>query len=293
MATPVNFSASTTSGSVNGLMIPSGAGSGPVFTPLVSYSSSNSIFTISVASNPNISISFISSSDSYVAFAINVAQLSIPPAAATGQQLFSAIWQTQTIPSYLYVQYNDDDNLNAFVQSYNGMTQQYVQWFSSVNIANYTTLSGLLLDWIGQGLYGYTRPVFASVGTALTGPVGTFIVGTLVLAGGLPGTPSSYSTATDDIYARCLTWHLYKGDGRYFTIPWLKNRVLRFLYGTNGIDIGKGNTSTVSVTIAGTTVTINISNAVGVPSALLNIFQYAVQGGILALPSTFTWVVTV
>lgn len=205
---------------------------------------------------------------------------------------FLSTFQSETIPAYLYVQYNDDDNLNAFVQSYNGMTQQYVQWFSSVNIANYTTLSGLLLDWIGNGLYGFTRPVFAAPGNATIGPLDTMMANALTINAGNPGTASTYMLANDDIYQRCLTWNLYKGDGKYFTIPWLKNRVLRFLYGANGTDINTGNTSTVSVSIAGTAVTINIHSAVGVPADVSNAFQYAIQGNILELPPTFSWHVT-
>jgi hypothetical protein len=41
-------------------------------------------------------------------------------------------------------------------------------------------------------------------------------------------------TTTDDIYRRVLTWHFYKGDGNYFSMPFLKRRVWRFLYGQDG-----------------------------------------------------------
>jgi hypothetical protein len=38
----------------------------------------------------------------------------------------------------------------------------------------------------------------------------------------------------DDTYRRILTWHFYKGDGKYCSTEWLKRRVWRFLYGKDG-----------------------------------------------------------
>jgi hypothetical protein len=38
----------------------------------------------------------------------------------------------------------------------------------------------------------------------------------------------------DDLYRRILTWHFLKGDGNYFSTEFLKRRVWRFLYGTDG-----------------------------------------------------------
>ncbi|MGA3767720.1 hypothetical protein ACPBXC_29065, partial [Escherichia coli] len=41
----------------------------------------------------------------------------------------------------------------------------------------------------------------------------------------------------DDLFKRIMTWNFYKGDGFYFSIPWIKRRILRFLLGVNGTDI--------------------------------------------------------
>jgi len=38
---------------------------------------------------------------------------------------------TKVIPSYLYQEYSDDDDLQAFVMAYNGLAQQYVTWFAT------------------------------------------------------------------------------------------------------------------------------------------------------------------
>lgn len=125
---------------------------------------------------------------------------------------------SQTIPSYLYQEYSDDVDLQAFVSAYNQMTQQYVTWFNTIGLPIYTGLSGPLLDWVCNGLYGYYRPT---------------LQGQLV---------------SDDIFQRCLTWQFYKGDGTTFSIEWLKRRVVRFLTGANGTDPGVQQEWQVSVT---------------------------------------------
>ncbi len=115
---------------------------------------------------------------------------------------------TQTIPSYLYQEYADDENLRAFVANYNVMAQDYVTWFATASLPIYTLQSDALLDWVAAGLYGWQRP------TLLDEP------------------------ATDDVFKRCITWSFYKGDGRVFNIRWLKRRLQRWLNGVDGTDIG-------------------------------------------------------
>jgi hypothetical protein len=130
------------------------------------------------------------------------------------------------IPSYLYTWYQDDDDLQAFVATYNSMTQTYVNWFNQIGLPIYpgVLIVGSLLDWVAEGIYGYTR-----------------------LAG-----------MSDDILKRTLTWLFYKGDGKYFNVVWLKRRVMRFLEGINGTDQGTATTYQVSVSFgAGYKVTIN------------------------------------
>ena len=58
----------------------------------------------------------------------------------------------------------------------------------------------------------------------------------------VPGDPT-----TDDIFKRIITWHFFKGDGKYFTVAWLKRRIYRFLYGEDGTD-AVGATDQISVT---------------------------------------------
>ena len=195
------------------------------------------------------------------------------------------------IPAYLYTQYNDDDDVRAFFDAYNAAAQYYLDWFNNVNLPVYTGLSGSLLDWIANGLYDIYRPTIEVVGSAPVGPLNTWQLNTVTLNSFVPGVASTFFTATDDVFKRILTWHLYKGDGKVFTLLWLKRRVLRFLLGTNGTDVNIADTSGISITISGDTVEINITNVSGASSSMKNTFAYIVQGGILELPPQFIFTV--
>lgn len=199
---------------------------------------------------------------------------------------------TGTIPSYLYVQYKSDDDLQAFVSGYNGMTQTYVDWFNEANVPVYTGLVGSLLDWVGTGLYGYPRPTIESFATGAKGLVNTFELNTIQVDQYVPGIAATFFLASDDVYQRCLTWHFYKGDGKVFSLLWLKRRVLRWLYGTNGTDVNVADTSGVSVTISSHTVTIDLSRITNVTTELLQTFEYAIASNILELPPQYTFTVT-
>src|SRR5215472_10372716 len=91
-----------------------------------------------------------------------------PPSDVTGLK--------KVIPSYLYQEYTDDDDLQAFVDEQNGMQQNYVDTFNALNLPIYTgaIIKGPLLDWVAEGLYGYKRPwVYAQKGQVL-GPLNTW-----------------------------------------------------------------------------------------------------------------------
>jgi len=200
--------------------------------------------------------------------------------------------QTHTIPSYLYTQYNDDDDIQAFVNAYNGMAQTYVDWFVNVGLPVYTQLSGSLLDWVAQGLYGIVRPVLSSSSSGGFGPVNTYLVNSEIINSSKAPIAGSYYTADDDTFQRIITWHFFKADGKVFTLPWLKRRVLRFLYGTNGTAPNVSYTGEVSITISTYTVTIDLTAITGVTTQILQSFQYAVAGKILELPPQFEYTVT-
>ncbi|HEY4153505.1 MAG TPA: hypothetical protein VGM38_09310 [Pseudolysinimonas sp.] len=199
------------------------------------------------------------------------------------------------IASYLYKQYEDDDDLQTFVASQNYLAQKWLDDFNNLNLPIWSALSGNLLDWVGAGLYGIQRPILsyqqpAPVGAG-SGPYNTMPWNTSVYNGGrlhpANTNPVSYLPVTDDIYQRILTWHLYLGDGFQFSTKWLKRRVHRFINGSNGYLPIEDNTYDVSISATGTAVTIEVTeNSIG------TVFQYAVTDGVLALPFQFTYTVS-
>lgn len=215
---------------------------------------------------------------------------------------------TKTIPSYLYFQYIDDQDLPTLIASYNSLTQEYVDWFNNVNLPVYTGLQDGLLEWVGMGVYGITRPAFSTTTiNGIVGPIASVPYHGPAASGPTPNIANAISSTQlylsstnydtpDDIYKRVLTWFFYKGDGFNFSIPWLKQRIARFLFGTNGTDVSPPFTPTISVTFNDATVplptcTITISNSSSL-GPIATYFEAAVETGVLALPFRFTYIVT-
>jgi hypothetical protein len=93
-----------------------------------------------------------------------------------------------TIPSYVYQQYQDDSDLQAFAAAFNTMAQTYVTWFANVSLPIYTNLSGTLLDWVLFGLYGIPRTSLASPSSAALGPINTTPINALEISASRRGT---------------------------------------------------------------------------------------------------------
>jgi hypothetical protein len=67
--------------------------------------------------------------------------------------------------------------------------------------------------------------------------------------------PTHFYIVDDDLYKRILTWHLFKGDGKYFDVRWWKRRIMRFITGVNGGPgpdgvLGPVDTSAISISIS-------------------------------------------
>jgi hypothetical protein len=211
-----------------------------------------------------------------------------------------------TIKSYLYQQYADDADCQSFVDAYNQATQTYVDWFNSVSLPVYSGLSGSLLDWVAEGLYGISRTALESTAVAAMGPLNTEPLDTAAL-NSFVGAVTSQFALTDDIFKRIITWNFYKGDGKRFCIRWLKRRVMRFLIGVNGIDpqpgmagfqVGAENTSAIGARIVSGTLTVTISqstisNLASLTPGILGIFQEAFQANVLDLPATYNYAVSI
>ena len=193
------------------------------------------------------------------------------------------------IPSYLYKEYADDSDLQAFVSTYNAMAQGYLNWFNSTPLALYTNsnISGPLLDWTLNGIYGIARPSITNGTTLTEGPVGTYAIGLLAVAEFYSTTATSI-IASDDIYKRYATWILYQGDGVQMTVQWLKRRVNRFIYGTYGADTSLDTLQNIGITMSGSAVTITVPSVSGA-----NSLAALVANNLPPLPMQMTFSVTV
>ena len=233
---------------------------------------------------------------------------------------------TQVIPSYLYWQYQDDDDLWAFVNSQNALAQLYINWFNALNLPIYTggVIAGLLLDWVGAGLYGMPRPILSNGFTRAIGPLNTFYSNLLTANQRKVLTKATFTPTTDDIYRRIITWHFYKGDGKVINLRWLKRRIMRFLIGEDGkspiidqtyqisIILGYPNIVTIRLLTHTTrflngcvcnTFTANgnqppnnfkaVLSPIGPQFAFGAILQEAINNGVLELPFQFVYVVVV
>lgn len=153
------------------------------------------------------------------------------------------------IPSYLYNEYSDDEDLQAFVATYNAMAQGYLDWFNQTPLALYTSpnINGALLDWIGRGIYNVARPAIGSIFTHDMGDMNARVMDGMAMNAFRQLVSGTSTPVSDDLYKRTLTWILYRGDGMQMTLQWLRRRVARFLYGSNGSDISLDELLNVSI----------------------------------------------
>lgn len=196
-----------------------------------------------------------------------------------------------TIRAYLYWQYNDDPDVQSMVDAYNAYSQAYVDWFNALNLPVYTgeNITGALLDWVGTNLYGLSRPAIPYGGVIGEGPFNTYEFNSLPFNGWVVGSSGTEVVANDDVYKRCLTWQIYKGDGFQFSIPWLKRRVFRWIYGKNGVSPIISDTYGISVQFPS-----RRTGVITVPATSLSAtFQAAVDAGVLPLPFTTAWSVEI
>jgi len=198
-----------------------------------------------------------------------------------------------SIPSFLYQEYSDDDDLQAFVAAYNGIAQGYIDWFNQINLPIYTGLSGPLLDWVGKGIYGIERPTLYSSVAYLLGELNTYGLNALGFnEGGIVNNISNITVTNDDIYQRVLTWHFYKGDGKQASAQWFRRRAVRFLYGANGGDF-LSPVENVSVLVGGGEITITVVTSLVKMAAqsVLNSFTFnsmCLNQGATTTIATFT-----
>lgn len=202
------------------------------------------------------------------------------------------------IPAFPYEEYQDDPNIVALFEAYNTIAQSYLNWFLTVKLGDYTSLSNALLDWIAEGLYGMARPSLPSGSVQTIGPLNTWTPNQVGLGVNMSITIGAVTnfTVTDDIFKRILTWHFFKGDGMQFCIEWFKRRCMRFLTMAAGASRNIDNTYPISVAFGLNrivTVTITLNSTFGI--ALLNaqLLQAGIASGALATPFQYTFVVNI
>lgn len=193
------------------------------------------------------------------------------------------------IPAYAYRQFSFDETVQAFFSSQNSLSQGYLNWFNNTPLALYTSpnITGPLLDWIGQGIYGIPRPVLTTSTARRVAGYNSAAYNTIAYDTLMYSQTGTAQIANDDIYKRAMTWNTYKGDGQVFSMQWLKNRVSRFLNGANGSDWPVLN-DPPSIAVSGSTFTIEASSA-----PIYTTLLQCVANNVLALPFQYTFVVTV
>ncbi|MDP9651724.1 hypothetical protein [Paraburkholderia caledonica] len=198
---------------------------------------------------------------------------------------FSTLPLQSIIPSYLYKQYSDDEDLQAFVDAFNSITQGYLTWYNQTPLGLYTSpnVTGPLLDWIGNGVYGIPRPVLSTQTSSTIAGYNTAPYNTVPYNGLSHSSSGTAEIASDDIYKRVMTWNLYRGDGQVFNMGWLKNRVNRFLNGANGSDYTVLD-SPPSITVSG-----NVFTITSFQDANFTSLQECLNNGALAFPFQYTF----
>lgn len=166
----------------------------------------------------------------------------------------------EIIKSYLYTQYNDDDDIRAFVSAYNALAQDVYTWMLSANLPIFVGgyNAGDQLKWIAEGIYGVKKPILVSEKQSIYGPFNAVLFNQLPFNGRKVVKQSEQVVVSDDLFKRIMTWNFYKGDNFYFTIPWLKRRVMRFLTGVDGVDIVNDQRWSISVLFSGGGASISI-----------------------------------
>jgi hypothetical protein len=222
------------------------------------------------------------------------------------------------VPTYVYGQFADDVDLQSLFDGVNTEAQGYLDWFNSTPLSVYTSayINGPLLDWIGQGIYGISRPVISTLSSRSYGAYNTTPYNTKAYATRKRINSGTSTPADDDIYKRTLTWYMYLGDGRQMSIQWLRRRIARFLFGANGTDIPADYLQQVSIARAATgfsgaygTVPYNTqayatrktkqnlaarSLTITIPAGTISqTFQALVQEGYLALPFQVSFTIIV
>jgi hypothetical protein len=245
-----------------------------------------------------------------------------PPIGPTTLTSLGAPGEPVWMGSFLYQEYADDDNLQAFVAAFNSIANEFVAFFATVLLPVYTNpqISGALLDWVAEGVYGMIRPALSSNRNRDVGPFNTWAYNKLGFNVQKLVGPRNLTVTSDDVFKRIMTWNFYKGDGNVFNVRWLKRRIKRFLTGPNGTAPNVDQTDDISVTYGPGIIAVRLSfgqrtitggalfnrfgynrmafNALQTvfasgpsPPMFANVLQEAIESGVLILPFQYEVVI--
>lgn len=188
------------------------------------------------------------------------------------QELWTDAPLTDIIPAYIYKQYQDDENILAFADGINSLSQEYLDWFNQTPMGVYTNsnVAGALLDWVGNNLYGLFRPTISTSSITSSGELGTNTLGTHTIGTLTVTNSGTAQVANDDIYKRLMTWFLYRGDGVQMSVEWVRRRVARFIYGAYGADIDVGLITNVGIALPTDSTTLGSTNSFAVNTQAVN-----------------------
>lgn len=191
---------------------------------------------------------------------------------------------TTTLNSYPYVQYSDDENVSAFFTAYNSASLSNLSYVNGLNLPNFLSQTGTLLNYTVQGIYGISRQDLPFGGPRPFGPFNTFELNQEELNEFKFISNSNSYAVSDLVFQRITQWCIYKGDGFQFTPKWLKRRVIRFLSG----ELYPDNTYQVSVTYPTLQSILIIINSGEYSLDLAPILAAGIEAGVLLLPLEYT-----
>ncbi|CAI3954530.1 unnamed protein product [Commensalibacter communis] len=196
---------------------------------------------------------------------------------------------THNLQAYLYWQWEGDEYIKAFFDSYNKLANQQVDDFNSLNLPNYFTKTGLWLDYVAKNIYGMDRKQVLYANNLIRSGLNTVDPNDIDPNAAKVIKISKAHTMTDEEFKKIIQWNFYKADGFIFTIPYLKRRIIRFLNicPNNEIDIND-----VSITSKDRIFYIKVLNNLA-NSPFMQLLQDAIINKLINLPFMYDLVLEI
>jgi hypothetical protein len=192
---------------------------------------------------------------------------------------------TKQLKSYPYQQYTDDPNIAAFFDAYNNTSQQNLDWMNGIYLPIYSTKYGELLNLVGLGIYGVQHADVSYGGYSYVGEINTAMMNQAEINGAIR-IPAEVSLipVDDEAYKRIIQWNTFQGDGRTFSVTWLKRRVARFLTGVTFLEQTYGVSVKIDASSNFITIIINPSE---IDATYFDVLQAGIFCSALQMPPEY------